>query len=94
MLCSLTFFIDNLTVPEMKGKLSSLMKVSPKLAGMSNILEVLESSFRGSTSAMLEDLVHLQESILKTKQVKNFQISCMYRLQILLTIMICSNNIT
>ncbi|KAL1548010.1 RING-type E3 ubiquitin transferase [Salvia divinorum] len=56
------------TVSEMKSQLSSLLKISSKLAGMSNVLEVLESSFRGSISVMLPDLNHLQESILKTKQ--------------------------
>ncbi|KAH6771778.1 ubiquitin-protein ligase [Perilla frutescens var. hirtella] len=56
------------TVEEMKNNLSSLLKISSKLAGMSNVLEVLESSFRGSISAMFQDLHHLQESILKTKQ--------------------------
>ncbi|KAL7123463.1 hypothetical protein ACP275_01G106400 [Erythranthe tilingii] len=54
--------IYNLTVSEMKTKLSSLLKISSKLAGMSNVLEVLESSFRG------HDMNHLQETILKTKQ--------------------------
>ncbi|XP_047951074.1 E3 ubiquitin-protein ligase HOS1 isoform X2 [Salvia hispanica] len=56
------------TASEMKNHLSSLLKISSKLAGMSNVLEVLESSFRGSISVMLQDLNHLQESILKTKQ--------------------------
>ncbi|XP_042050833.1 E3 ubiquitin-protein ligase HOS1-like isoform X1 [Salvia splendens] len=56
------------TASEMKSHLSSLLKISSKLAGMSNVLEVLESSFRGSISVMLQDLNHLQESILKTKQ--------------------------
>lgn len=60
--------IYSLTVSEMKIKLSSLLKISSKLSGMSHVLEVLESSFRGSISAMLQDLHHLQESILKTKQ--------------------------
>jgi E3 ubiquitin-protein ligase HOS1 len=32
------------------------------------VLEVLESSFKGTLSAQLHDLHHLQESILKTKQ--------------------------
>ncbi|XP_057799708.1 E3 ubiquitin-protein ligase HOS1-like isoform X1 [Salvia miltiorrhiza] len=56
------------TVSEMKTELSSLLKNSSKLAGLSNVLEVLESSFRGSISAIIQDLNHLQESILKTKQ--------------------------
>ncbi|KAF7120469.1 hypothetical protein RHSIM_Rhsim13G0032200 [Rhododendron simsii] len=46
-----------------------------KLVGISNVLEVLESSFKGTPSAQLYDLHHLQESILMTKQ----EISCKYR---------------
>ncbi|KAL0329516.1 UNVERIFIED_CONTAM: E3 ubiquitin-protein ligase HOS1 [Sesamum radiatum] len=68
--------IYNLTVLEMKGNLSLLLKISLKLAGMSNVLEVLESSFRGSTSAMLVDLNHLQESIVKTKQHLDIMMWC------------------
>ncbi|PIN07417.1 hypothetical protein CDL12_20016 [Handroanthus impetiginosus] len=68
--------IYSLTVPEMKRKLSLLLKISSKLAGVSSILEVLESSFRGSTSAMLQDLDHLQESILKTKQHSEIMAWC------------------
>lgn len=67
----------------MKMELSSLLKISSKLSGMSNVLEVLESSFRGSISAMLHDLHHLQESILKTKQV-NIPSSLMCQLLLLL----------
>ncbi|KAG8374686.1 hypothetical protein BUALT_Bualt10G0021700 [Buddleja alternifolia] len=66
----------NLTVLELNGKLSSLLKISSKLAGVSNVLEVLESSFKGSTSAMLQDLNHLQESILKTKQHLDIMVWC------------------
>lgn len=65
----LTFILDNLDVAEMKNKLSTLLKYSVQLAGISNVLEVLESSFKGSLSAQLHDLHFLQESILKTKQV-------------------------
>lgn len=53
----------------MKTKLSSLLRLSVKLVGISNVLEVLESSFKGTLSARLHDLHHLQESILKAKQV-------------------------
>jgi hypothetical protein len=53
----------------MKNKLSLLLKCSVQLAGICNVLEVLESSFKGTLSAQLHDLHHLQESILKTKQV-------------------------
>jgi E3 ubiquitin-protein ligase HOS1 len=53
----------------MNTKLSLLLKCSVQLAGICNVLEVLESSFKGTLSAQLRDLHHLQESILKTKQV-------------------------
>ncbi|KAE9459388.1 hypothetical protein C3L33_08706, partial [Rhododendron williamsianum] len=59
---------NNLTVQQMKTKLSSLLRFSVKLVGISNVLEVLESSFKGTLSAQLHDLHHLQESILMTKQ--------------------------
>ncbi|KAK2981617.1 hypothetical protein RJ640_012899 [Escallonia rubra] len=61
--------IYSLTVLEMKDRMSSLLKSSVKLAGISNVLEVLESSFKGSFSAHFKDLHHLQESVSKTKQV-------------------------
>ncbi|KAI8546644.1 hypothetical protein RHMOL_Rhmol07G0135600 [Rhododendron molle] len=59
---------NNHTVQQMKTKLSSLLRFSVKLVGISNVLEVLESSFKGTLSAQLHDLHHLQESILMTKQ--------------------------
>lgn len=58
----------NHSVQQMKTKLSSLLRFSVKLVGISNVLEVLESSFKGTLSARLHDLHHLQESILKAKQ--------------------------
>ncbi|XP_021631902.1 E3 ubiquitin-protein ligase HOS1 isoform X2 [Manihot esculenta] len=60
--------IYNLETEEMKTKLNFLMKHSMHLAGLSNVLEVLESSFKGNLSAQFNDLQILQESILKTKQ--------------------------
>ncbi|KAM7525513.1 hypothetical protein LguiA_015415 [Lonicera macranthoides] len=60
--------IYNLTVQMMNTKLSSFLKLSVRLAGLSNVLEVLESSLKGSLSAQLQDLHRLQESVLKTKQ--------------------------
>ncbi|GLT49145.1 hypothetical protein SLA2020_227230 [Shorea laevis] len=60
--------IYNLEVGEMKSRLSSLLKFSGQLAGISKVLDVLESSFKDSLSAQLHDLHHLHESILKTKQ--------------------------
>ncbi|KAF5734918.1 E3 ubiquitin-protein ligase HOS1-like [Tripterygium wilfordii] len=73
--CKLTFRniikelqqIYNLEVEEMNSRLSSLI-FSVRLAGISNILEVLGASFKNSLSAKLDDLQHLHESILKTKQ--------------------------
>lgn len=65
----LTFSLDNLEVEGMKSKLSLLLKCSVQLAGICNVLEVLESSFKGTLSAQLHDLHHLQENISKTKQV-------------------------
>jgi len=53
----------------MKTSLTLLLKLSIQLAGICNVLEVLESSFKDTLSAQLHDLHHLQESILKTKQV-------------------------
>ncbi|XP_027182558.1 E3 ubiquitin-protein ligase HOS1 isoform X1 [Coffea eugenioides] len=58
----------NLAVCELKACLSLLLKFSVKLAGLVIVLDVLESSFKGSLSAKLHDLHHLQENILKTKQ--------------------------
>ena len=66
----LTFSIDNLEAEEMKTRLSVLLKFSVQLAGVSSVLEVLESSFKGTISSQLHDLHLLQESILKTKQVQ------------------------
>ncbi|GMP95739.1 hypothetical protein CsSME_00044665 [Camellia sinensis var. sinensis] len=58
----------DLSVENMKMSLSSLLKFSVKLSGISNLLEVLDSSFKGTLSAQIHDLYHLHESILKTKQ--------------------------
>ncbi|XP_015963621.1 E3 ubiquitin-protein ligase HOS1 [Arachis duranensis] len=60
--------IYNLDVFQMKEKLSSLLRFSLHLKGISNVLDILESSFKGTLSAQLHDLHHLQESVLKTKQ--------------------------
>ncbi|KAI8523010.1 hypothetical protein RHMOL_Rhmol13G0041300 [Rhododendron molle] len=58
----------NHTVQQMKTKLSPLLRFPVKLVGISYVLEVLESSFKGTPSAQLYVLHHLQESILMTKQ--------------------------
>lgn len=65
----LTFAIDNCTVKEMEEHLTSLLKLSVKLLGLANVIEVLESSIKGSLSAKIHDLDHLQDRILRTKQV-------------------------
>jgi E3 ubiquitin-protein ligase HOS1 len=61
--------LDNLEAEEMKTRLSLLLKLSVHLVGISNVLEVLELSFKDSLSAQLHDLQLLQENILKAKQV-------------------------
>lgn len=53
----------------MRSRLSLLLKFSLQLTSICNVLEVLESSFKGTLSAQLHDLHHLQENVLKTKQV-------------------------
>lgn len=58
----------SLAIEDIKENLDHLLKYSAKLAGLVNVLDVLESSFKGSLSAKLHDLYHLQESILRTKQ--------------------------
>ncbi|KAL7165042.1 hypothetical protein ACSBR2_040851 [Camellia fascicularis] len=66
----------DLSVENMKMSLSSLLKFSVKLSGISNLLEVLDSSFKGTLSAQIHDLYHLHESILKTKQHMEIMIWC------------------
>ncbi|GAB2244778.1 hypothetical protein Droror1_Dr00000271 [Drosera rotundifolia] len=63
-------------VTEMKSMVNSLPKLCAKLAGLSDILEVLESSFKGAHSAKLDDLHHLLEAILKTKQHMEMMMWC------------------
>lgn len=53
----------------MKTRLSLLLKFSVQLAGISSVVEILASSFKDDYLAKVHDLQHLQESILKTKQV-------------------------
>ncbi|XP_047322075.1 E3 ubiquitin-protein ligase HOS1 isoform X2 [Impatiens glandulifera] len=61
---------------EMRTMLSSLLKISVKLTGVSGVIEVLESSFKGTLSAQVHDLHLMQESILKTKQHMEMMIWC------------------
>ncbi|CAN6580659.1 unnamed protein product [Malus baccata var. baccata] len=68
--------IYNLEAEPMKSMLSLLLKFSVQLAGISSVIEVLDSSFKGSFSAQLHDFHQLQESILKTKQHMEVMIWC------------------
>ncbi|KAL5099019.1 hypothetical protein RYX36_003346 [Vicia faba] len=68
--------IYNLDISGMKERLGLLLKFSLYLKGISNVLDILESSFKGTLSAQLHDLHHLQESILKTKQHMEIVIWC------------------
>ncbi|KAF5460151.1 hypothetical protein F2P56_020040 [Juglans regia] len=68
--------IYNIEVEGMRSRLSLLLKFSVQLTGICNVLEVLESSFKGTLSAQLHDLHHLQESILKTKQHMEIMMWC------------------
>ncbi|GAB4850812.1 hypothetical protein Ancab_030112 [Ancistrocladus abbreviatus] len=68
--------IYTLEADEMKSKMNSFIKFTVKLAGLSNVLEVLELSFKGTHSAKLDDLHHLQEDILKTKQHMEMMMWC------------------
>ncbi|KAF6149900.1 hypothetical protein GIB67_008621 [Kingdonia uniflora] len=61
------FLTDALEVEEMKTRLPLLHKLSSQLTGITNVLEVLETSIKGSLSAQY-DLHNLQEKILKAKQ--------------------------
>ncbi|WCJ25846.1 ubiquitin-protein ligase [Euphorbia peplus] len=69
--------IYNLEAEEMKTRSNILVKLSVHLSGLSDVIEVLESSFKGNVSAQLHDLQLLQESILKTKQHMEMMKWCM-----------------
>ncbi|KGN50278.1 E3 ubiquitin-protein ligase HOS1 [Cucumis sativus] len=68
--------IYNSDVEGMRSRMSLLLKFSVLLAGISNVLEVLDSSFRSSHSAQLEDLHNLHEGILKIKQHLEIMMWC------------------
>ncbi|XP_050376166.1 E3 ubiquitin-protein ligase HOS1 [Argentina anserina] len=68
--------IYNFEAEEMKTMLGQLLKFSAQLAGISNVLEVLDLSFKGSLSSQLHDLHQLLETILKTKQHLEIMIWC------------------
>ncbi|KAL5973050.1 hypothetical protein ACLOJK_039857 [Asimina triloba] len=64
----LTSTIDALGVEDMKLKLGLLRKCVMQLAGISSVIDVLESAFKGTLSPQLQDLHHLSENVLKAKQ--------------------------
>ncbi|KAH9613688.1 hypothetical protein KSS87_000601 [Heliosperma pusillum] len=68
--------IYNLGINEMNAKMSGLLKSLARLAGLSNVLEVLDLSFKDTHAAKLDDLNHLQESISKTKQHMEMMMWC------------------
>ncbi|XP_022158002.1 E3 ubiquitin-protein ligase HOS1 [Momordica charantia] len=68
--------IYNSGVEGMRSRLNLLLKLSVLLAGISNVLEVLDSSFRSSHSAQLQDLHNLHEGILKIKQHMEIMMWC------------------
>ncbi|CAI0413103.1 unnamed protein product [Linum tenue] len=53
---------------DMGKRIGLLLKLSSHLGEISNVLEVLDSSFKGSSSAQLNDLQFLHESVSKAKQ--------------------------
>ncbi|KAK8934344.1 E3 ubiquitin-protein ligase HOS1 [Platanthera zijinensis] len=66
-----TYRVD---LEEMKSKLCSLQKSASQLTGISNVLEVMVSSFKDNISAQLNDLHFLLNSTLKTKQTMDMGI--------------------
>ncbi|KAG5123238.1 hypothetical protein JHK82_029975 [Glycine max] len=68
--------IYDMDILGLKERLSLLLKFSLYLKGISNVLDILESSFKGTLSAQLHDLQNLQESIMKTKQHMDVIIWC------------------
>ncbi|GER25711.1 E3 ubiquitin-protein ligase HOS1 [Striga asiatica] len=66
----------NLSVAEMKSRLTLLQKMSSNLSAMGNVIEVLESSVGASASTVLQGLNHLQESISRTKQHLQIMMWC------------------
>lgn len=60
--------IYSLEKEEMKSQLSVLQKFVVHLTGISNVLEVMVSSFKDNFPGQLYDLQHLMENTLKAKQ--------------------------
>ncbi|KAJ4831606.1 hypothetical protein Tsubulata_015292 [Turnera subulata] len=59
---------DSLGAEAMETRIDLLLKLSLHLARISNVVEVLDSSCKGSLSSRTHDLELLQESVLKAKQ--------------------------
>ncbi|XP_010534555.1 PREDICTED: E3 ubiquitin-protein ligase HOS1 [Tarenaya hassleriana] len=68
--------IYNLELEEMQARLDKLLKFLKQLSGLFSVLEVLESAFKGSVSAQLEDLEQLRDLILNTKQHLDVMVWC------------------
>lgn len=61
--------IDKCGTEAMQSELSLLQMFALQLTGISNVLEVMDSSFKDTFSGQLHDLHHLLENTLKAKQV-------------------------
>ncbi|CAL1375900.1 unnamed protein product [Linum trigynum] len=61
---------------DMGKRIGLLLKLSSHLDEISNVLEVLDSSFKGSSSAQLNDLQFLHESVSKAKQHADIMTWC------------------
>ncbi|WOL18559.1 E3 ubiquitin-protein ligase [Canna indica] len=68
--------IYNRGTEEMKSSLCLMQKLALHLGGLSNVLEVMASSFKETFAAQLNDLHHLLENVLKTKQHLEVMIWC------------------
>ncbi|KFK36872.1 hypothetical protein AALP_AA4G182700 [Arabis alpina] len=68
--------IYKLGTKEMQAWLDKLLKCSKQVAGICNVLEVMESAFKGSVSPQLQDVQKLRENIGKTKQHLDIMVWC------------------
>ncbi|WZZ48742.1 hypothetical protein YC2023_048849 [Brassica napus] len=60
--------IYSLETKEMQAWLDNLLKYSKQVSRICSVIEVMESTFKGSVSPQLEDVQKLRENIGKTKQ--------------------------
>lgn len=60
----------------MKTRSGLPLNFSVQLVGVPSVLEILESSSKGTVSSQLYDLHQLQESIIKTKRHMEIMIWC------------------